>query len=115
LVRAAEKGKIGERYLLTHQAVALKELAAIACRLAGCQPPRIRLPLVVARLASEISEGIAWAARTEPLIPRELVRQTRIGQELDGSKAVRELGIPQTSLEESIRRALAWFRQARYL
>ncbi len=115
LLRAAEKGKTGERYLLTHQAVALKELALITCRLAGCPPPFIRLPLVVARLASEISEGIAWAVRTEPLIPREMVRNARISQELDGSKAVRELGIPQTSPEESIRRALAWFRQAGYL
>ena len=92
LLRSAEKGKIGERYLLTYRTIALKELAAIACRLAGYQPPRIRLPLVVARAAAEISECIAWASRREPLIPREMVRNARIGQELDGSKAVRKAG-----------------------
>ena len=34
---------------------------------------------------------------------------------LDGSKAIRELGLPQTPLEEAIQRALAWFKAQGYL
>ena len=114
-VRAAMRGRIGERYLLTHRLLALKDLAELACREAGIPPPRIRLPLAVARAAAEASEAAAWMTRTEPLIPREMVRNTFIGQSLDGSKAVRELGLPQTPVEEAVRRALRWFAAHGYL
>jgi len=39
----------------------------------------------------------------------------RVPQQLDGRKAIRELSLPQTPIEEAIRRAVAWFKQYGYL
>ena len=61
-------------------------------------------------------EGWAWLTRREPLLTRETVRSARTGgKRLDWSKAVRELGMPKTPLEEAVRRALGWFRTHGYL
>lgn len=114
-VRAAERGRLGERYLLTCRNLSLKEFADLVAAAAGVPPPRWRLPYGVASGAAWLSEAVAWLTRTEPLLPRQAVHTTRMGQRLDGSKARRELSLPQTPIEEAIRRSLAWFRRHGYL
>jgi dihydroflavonol-4-reductase len=109
-VRAAERGQIGERYLLACRNLSLKEFAELIAQAAGVPPPRWRLPYSVAIAAASATEALAWITRTEPLLPRQAVHTTRMGQRLDGSKAVQQLGLPQTPVEEAIRRALEWFR-----
>ena len=114
-VRAAERGRLGERYLLTCRNVTLKEFAALVAQCTGMPPPRWRLPYGVAMTAAIASECMAWVTRSEPLLPRQAVHTTRQGQQLDGTKALQELSLPQTSIEEAIRRALTWFRAHGYL
>ena len=62
-----------------------------------------------------MTELAAWVTRTEPLLPRSVFHSARLPQQLDNSKARRVLGMPQTSIDEAIRRALAWFGQHGYL
>lgn len=85
-VLAAERGTIGERYLLTGEQTTMWEFAQRVARIAGVPPPRWRLPY--------------------PRFPM---------QRLDGTKAQRELGLVCTPMDEAIRRALAWFRAHGYL
>ncbi len=114
-LRAAQRGRLGERYLLASRNLSLKELADLAAHAAGTRPPRWRLPYAAAAGASFATEVIGWITRTKPLLPREAVRTVRTGHLLDGSKAVRELGLPQTPIEEAVRRAVIWFKQNGYL
>lgn len=109
-VRAAERGRVGERYLLACRNVTLKEFAELVARAAGVSAPRWRVPYHAALAAASLTELFAWLTGTEPVLPRQAVHATRMGQQLDGGKAVRELALPQTPLEEAIRRALVWFR-----
>ena len=109
-VRAAERGRIGERYLLTGANISLREFAALVARASGVPPPRLRLPYRAVVAAAWISELAAWLTRTEPLLPRQTVYAARVDQRLDGTKARRELGLPQTSVEDAVARAVAWFR-----
>jgi dihydroflavonol-4-reductase len=110
-VRAAQQGRVGTRYLLTGRNVSLKEFADLVARIAGVPAPRWRLPCAAAVAIAALSELIALATRTEPFLPRQAVQTRHGGQRLDGTKAVRELGVPQTPIEDAIRRALTWFRQ----
>lgn len=113
-VAAAEHGQLGARYLLAHQHVTLGEFAQTVARIAGVRPPRWCLPHALAMAAATLTEAVAAVTRTEPLLPRSTVRLARHGQRLDPARARRELGLPQTPMEEAIRRALAWFRQHGY-
>lgn len=110
-VRAAQQGRVGERYLLTGRNLSVKEFADLVARIAGVAAPRWRLPRPAALAIAAVSELAAAATRTEPFLPRHAVHTSHGGQCLDGTKAVRELGLPQTPIEEAIRRAVAWFRQ----
>ncbi len=114
-LRAAQRGGVGERYLLTCRNVTLREFTELVARAAGSPPPRWRVPYRVAWLAALGTELGGWVMRREPWLPRGAVHSARMGQRLDGTKAIRELGLPQTPIEEAIRRALAWFRQHGFL
>ena len=115
-LRAAERGRIGERYLLGHQNLTFGALAQLIASQAGVVPPRLRVSYPLAFSVTVLSELVARLLRQRPLIPSRAVSMLKgTGLGLDCSKAVRELGMPQTPLEEAIRRALAWFRQHGYL
>lgn len=109
-VHAADRGRVGEKYLLAGRNVTLLEFGACVAREVGVAPPRWCIPYSVAIAAACGAEGMAWLTRRDPLFTRDEVRRARSGTLLDGSKAVRELGMPQTPIEEAVRRAVAWFR-----
>jgi dihydroflavonol-4-reductase len=48
-------------------------------------------------------------------VPLESVKLSRYKMYFDPSKAVRELGMPQTPVEEALRRAVEWFRDNNYV
>ena len=50
----------------------------------------------------------------EPMAPLDAVRMARYYMYFDSSKAVRELGFPQTSARAALRDAARWFLQNGY-
>jgi dihydroflavonol-4-reductase len=114
-VRAAERGRLGERYLLTCRHLTVREFSQLVADAAGVPRPRIRVSSRVVWAAAWLSEALAWLTRGQPVLPRQSVYTIRRGQRLDGSKAVRELNLPQTPIEEAIRRAVSWFASHGYL
>ena len=113
-VVAAERGAIGQRYLLCAHNVTLDSFADLVASTAGVPPPRWPAPAALQTAAALSCEAAAALTGTEPLICRRTLAQMRLGQRLSNEKAARELGLPVTSLEETIRRSLAWFRQYGY-
>lgn len=113
-VRAAERGRIGQRYLLAGETWHTRDLARLIAEETGVAAPRWRLPLGAAEAASRVSHLFAAITRTRPLIPQDAVHSARTDQLLDGGKARRELGMPQTPIREAVRRAVGWFRQRGY-
>jgi dihydroflavonol-4-reductase len=58
---------------------------------------------------------LAWARRRPARIPLESVRMARRNMSFDASKAVRELGLPQSPIEPALARAVAWYRERGYV
>lgn len=110
-LRAAERGRLGERYLLTGENLSLREFARIVAEEAGVPAPRWRMPYPLAMAAGVLAEGWGWLTRKAPLFTRQEAARVRTGHPVDGSKAVRELGMPQTPVREAVRRAVAWFKE----
>ncbi len=115
-VLALERGRLGERYILGHRNLSLQEMLGLLATLTGRQPPRIRLPRWVAYAAAYSDELIEGRLlRREPGIPVNGVRMSSRCMYFDASKAVRELGLPQTPIEEALKRAIAWFLAQGYV
>ncbi len=108
-VLAAAKGRIGEKYILGNQNVSLSEIFLLLARIAGLAPPRFKVPYWLAWLGAASMEGWARLAGGEPRVPLTAVRMAKKRMHFDPSKAVRELGLPQTPVEEALREAVEWF------
>lgn len=107
---AAERGRVGERYILGGENLTSGEFLERCARAAGVPPPRRALPLAVAEPISLATEVIAWLTRTPPLFPMTGIRMLRHAQAYDIARARLELGYVPTSLDDAIARAYAWYR-----
>ncbi len=106
---AAERGRIGERYILGHANLSLEELCRRLAPITGRRPPRVRVPYAVAWLGAAVMEGTARVTGGTPQASLTAVRMARKHMYFSPAKAVHELGLPQTDVEEALRDAVTWF------
>jgi len=114
-VFAAERGRTGEKYILGHRNMTLKEILDALSRLTGLPSPGLRLPHWIPLAAAAADTFAARLTGRVPRVPLEGVRMSRHKMFFDAGKAVRELGLPQTPVEEALGRAVAWFREKGYV
>ena len=116
-ILAAERGVIGERYILGHAAGnwTMREAFAVLQNLTGVPAPRVRLPYFIPLLAAHVDEAISSFTGKPPKAPLAGVRMARYKMFFNPAKAIRELGLPQTPPREALADAAEWFRQNDYL
>lgn len=107
---AMEKGRGGERYILGNQNLLLPEVFEILSRLTGVKAPRIKLPRLAILPLAYMNEWIASLTTHPPRIPLEGVRMAKYKMHYDCSKAIKELGLPQTPVDVALDKAVRWFR-----
>ncbi len=115
-LRAFDRGRTGERYVLGGEDMTLKAILDAACACAGRRPPRVRLPHAAVLPVALLSEG--WArisGRGEPRATLDGVRMARTPMYFSSAKAKRELGYDPRPAADGIRDAVAWFRANGYL
>jgi dihydroflavonol-4-reductase len=110
-ILAAKKGRIGERYILGHANLTLLEMFHLLEEVSGVRAPRVRIPYGFAYLSACVSEFVAnTITHKPPFVTLAGVKLSRKRMFFDASKAVRELGFPQTPAVEALRKAVQWFR-----
>lgn len=109
-ILAAELGRVGEKYILGNQNLSLKEIFENLARLAGRSAPRLRIPYGVAFAAALCAEGWARLSRRPPRIALTGVQMAKKRMYFSPEKAVRELKLPQTPVEQALQDAVDWFR-----
>lgn len=112
---ALDRGRIGERYILGGQDIALQEMLAEIARLAGRRPPAVKLPLGPLRPLAELAELAGRLTGREPFLTRDALKMARQHMYFTSQKAQAELGYSARPHQEAIRDALDWFRAAGYL
>jgi dihydroflavonol-4-reductase len=114
-VLALEKGRPGERYILGNRNLTLREILGILAGITGLPAPRLRLPIWAALGAAYASQFAAdRLTGRPPRIPVAAVKVARHFRYFDCTKAITELGLPQTPIEEALARAVRWFRENGY-
>jgi dihydroflavonol-4-reductase len=116
-ILAAKKGCIGERYILGHREGnwTMKEAFAVLEEITGVRAPTMRIPYFVALSAAHVDETISRFTRRAPKAPLGGVRMAKYKMFFDPSKAVRELGLPQTPPRQALADAVEWFRAHGYV
>ncbi|HUM16742.1 MAG TPA: hopanoid-associated sugar epimerase [Candidatus Nitrosotalea sp.] len=106
---AAQRGRVGERYILGCHNRSLTEIFRALERITGIPAPRVRVPHALIYLVALVNEGAARATGRPPRVPLSGVRMARKHMYFSAEKAVRELGLPQTPVEQALREAVDWF------
>lgn len=108
-ILAAQKGRIGEKYVLGHRNHSLAEIFAMLGQITGLPAPRLRIPYRLVWLVALAMEGLARLTGRPPRVPLTGVRMARKHMYFTAEKAVRVLGLPQSPIEHALRDAVEWF------
>lgn len=114
-ILAAEKGRVGERYILGHENLTLREIFDSLADLTGLRAPRIKLPHAIPIAVAALDTARARAFGGEPRVALEAARLARHKMFFNSGKAVRELGLTQTPVREALNRAVNWFHDNGYV
>ncbi|NMG58333.1 NAD-dependent epimerase/dehydratase family protein [Geitlerinema sp. P-1104] len=107
-VLALERGKTGERYILGHQNLSFKAFLDKLAHHSGLEAPRYTVPLWLPLAVAWVDEILLSKLGKSPSVPLDGVRMSAEPMYYDASKAVRELGLPQSNLDEAIAAAINW-------
>ena len=113
-ILAAQKGRIGQKYILGNENLTLAQIFATLSEITGLKPPRVKLPYFPILLAAYANHALSTLTGREPLIPLAGVQMAAKFMFFDPGKAVAELGLPLTPIAGSLERAVAWFRNHGY-
>ncbi|HAC65773.1 MAG TPA: dihydroflavonol 4-reductase [Cyanothece sp. UBA12306] len=106
---ALEKGQSGERYILGHQNLSLKDLLTELSRLTRLDAPQRTIPLWLPLTVAWIEEFLLEPLGKEPKLALDGVRMSKSLMYYDGSKAIKELGLPQSPIKKALQDAITWF------
>lgn len=112
---AAQKGRIGERYILGNLNISLQEIYQLLARLTGRRAPLFRIPYSIAWGVGAVSETMAKLFHTPPQVPLGAVRMAKYFMYFNVDKARAELGLPQSPIEPAFQKAISWFETNGYL
>ena len=108
---AAERGRIGEKYILGGENLSLAELFARLARLSGMPAPKMRIPYAVAYGFALGAEAFARTVTHKP--PRASLTEVKMARKkmfFDSSKAKAELGYAPGPVDPALQRAIDFFR-----
>lgn len=109
MILAAERGRVGERYLISEKMISNAETIRIAAEAAGMPAPTKSIGLPVAYALAAIGSVKARLRGTDEKLSMDSLRLMRAEAPVDCSKARRELDWTPRRVEDSIREAaLFW-------
>jgi dihydroflavonol-4-reductase len=112
---AAERGNVGERYILGGENLTLKQVLDMLASFSGQAAPRVRLPHAVALAAGYADAAVSRLLGREPRIPLEGVRMARHSMFVNDMRARRELGFAPGPVAAALERAVRWYQANGFL
>lgn len=107
-LNAVERGRIGERYILSNHNMTLKDGLTLIAQASGRKPPSLHI-------GPRALNAIIAVGKYLPGGMIGHLRTMQFWQPLNNGKAVAELDLPSRPLADTLRDALTWFRVNGYL
>jgi dihydroflavonol-4-reductase len=112
---AAERGQIGERYILGGENLSLKQVLDLLAEVSGRPRVRTRIPWQVAMVWAHVDTTLARVnPRRIPAATPDAVRVSRKREYFSSAKAIRELGYSPTPARDALRKAVDWYQRHGY-
>jgi dihydroflavonol-4-reductase len=111
----AEKGRVGERYLLGSENLTLKAVLDILAQITGLPAPTLKIPHGVALSVAYAETAFSRLIGREPQIPVEGVKIAQHTMFVDCTRAQRELGFEAGSAVAAFERAVRWYEANGYI
>jgi dihydroflavonol-4-reductase len=105
MILAADRGGVGQRYLISEKMISNADVVRIAAEAAGVPAPTKSIPLSVSYALATAGSIKAKLRGTDERLSLGSLRLMRAEAPVDHGKAVRELGWEPRPVEESIREA----------
>jgi dihydroflavonol-4-reductase len=112
-----ERGESGESYNLGNNDnnISLRELFSLIGEISGVAPPRFKIAYPAALAYAYSCLLVAnYITHRPPLLTPGVLQILRIFKKIKSTKAIKELGLPQTPLRETIRRTVNWYKENGY-
>ncbi|MEI6898565.1 MAG: NAD-dependent epimerase/dehydratase family protein [Bacteroidota bacterium] len=110
-IAAIDKGRKGEKYLLSGEWKSLKEITTLITRITGINTDRIEMPFWLARVGLPFITLYSKITGTEPLYTSESLHIIKFGtRKISNEKARKELGYNPRELEITLTDLFQWFK-----
>lgn len=107
-IGAADRGRIGECYILGNKEVTLREVCQMLHDASGCKTPRFYVPIKMAYLLASQMEKKSQKTGEKPLMTNFAVYNLARNNKFDYSKAERELGYHTRPYAETLQDEARW-------
>lgn len=114
-IAAADKGRIGEGYILGNKVIRFKTMSKIISQEAGCKPVKFFLPIWAAEMIARSMERKAAKTGKMPLMTSFSVYNLKRNNEFDYSKAILELGYTTRPLDVTLKDQIKWLKDNRLI
>ena len=115
-ISAADRGRVGERYILSNKNMTIKEFFELMEKVTGIPTPKMKIPYFFAYGSAFFVERILGLSFPNfSTMDMDSVKLSKFKWFVDNSKAVRELGLHQTPVEETIQKTVKWFKENGYI
>lgn len=111
----AERGRIGQRYLLGAENLTLKQLLDALAEITGLPQVRLRIPHALALGVAYAETAFSRVIGREPQIPPEGVKIAQHMMFVECGKASRELGFVPGPVKAALERAVRWYGANGYI
>jgi len=115
-ILAAEKGRVGERYILGNENFTLLQLFSLLEEVTGVPKPKMKIPYFMALASGYVIERIlGMSFPNYSTMDLDSVKLSKLRWHFNSSKAINELGYQPGDIKESVKNTLTWFRENGHL
>lgn len=114
IILAFQKGRSGERYILSGENLTIQKLFEIISEASGVAPPVRKMPSALLHILGFVGDAVSPLGIPFP-VSRENAWTATLFHWFDSSKAQNELGFKPGSSQEAIRSSVKWMKENGYL
>ena len=114
-ILAMEKGKLGERYIISNENTTMKDVLILMGEITGLKPPKLKTPYWANYFTGALLETLSGITKKSPLLTKSYVKVSNSYMRYDNGKSIKELGITYRNIRESFEDAIKWYRENGYI